>query len=77
MEELIKRLQETVGITAEDAQKTIATTLDFIKEKLPLGLGDKLDDLISGNLNINNLFGSNDNNDNNDNPLDKLKNMFP
>lgn len=75
MEELLKRLQEKVGLSADDAQKTVSTTMDFIREKLPAGLGDKLEDLISGKLNLGSLFGDSQPSESS-NPLDKLKDMF-
>lgn len=78
MEELIKRLQEQVGLSPEAAQKTVNTLLDFAKEKLPMGLGEKLEDLLNGSFDLGGLFGGNSNQENptQDNPLDKLKNMF-
>ena len=35
MEDLIKKLTETAGITEEQAAKAVATVVDFIKEKFP------------------------------------------
>ena len=76
MEELIKKIQETVGLSAEDAQKTVATTINFIKEKLPAGLSDKLEDVLNGNLNLANIFGGGNAANPSSNPLDKLNDIF-
>lgn len=75
MEELFQRLQERVGLTDDDAKKSVHATIEFIKEKLPAGLGDKVEDVLNGNLDLSSFFGGN-NESNNNNPLDKLKDMF-
>lgn len=75
MEELFQRLQDRVGLNADDAKKSAHATIEFIKEKLPAGLGDKVEDLLNGNLDLSGLFGMNNENVST-NPLDKLKDMF-
>lgn len=49
MQELIKQLTEKVGINPEQAQGAIDTVLGFVKDKLPAGMGDQLDGIMSGN----------------------------
>lgn len=75
MEELIKRLQETVGLSSEDATKSVATLVEFVKEKLPIGLGDKVEGLMNGQLDLGSLFGGGPAVAP-VNPMDKLKDMF-
>ena len=49
MEELMQAIQEKTGLPAEQAQGAAEAAMDFFKEKLPGGLGDKLEDIIAGN----------------------------
>ena len=49
MEELMKAIQEKTGLPAEKAEGAARAALDFLADKLPAGLGDKLEDLIAGN----------------------------
>lgn len=44
MEELIKKLSEEVGITKEQAEKSIQTIANFVKEKFPM-LGGAVDNI--------------------------------
>jgi len=82
MEELIKKLQDKVGLSPEQAQSAFNTMIDFIQEKLPANLGINIDDVLNGKFDlsslVSNFFGNNSSSEggNNDNPLDKLKNMF-
>jgi hypothetical protein len=46
MQELINKLTTEVGLTAEQAAKTVATMVEHIKSKLPPGLAGNLDALI-------------------------------
>ncbi len=46
MQELINKLTNEVGLTAEQAAKTVATMVDHIKSKLPPGLAGNLDALL-------------------------------
>ena len=49
MEELMQAIQERTGLPADKAQEAAQAALDFLKEKLPGGIGEKLEDMISGN----------------------------
>lgn len=49
MDELMAAIQEKTGLPAEQAQGAAQAALDFLKEKLPAGIGDKLEDMIAGN----------------------------
>ncbi len=48
MQELINKLMSEVGLTAEQAQKTTTTVMDFVKSKLPSSLSGNLDAMFSG-----------------------------
>lgn len=78
MKELIKRLQEQVGLSPEMAQQTVHVLFDFAKEKLPYGWGEKLEDLLNNSFESGKLLNGNSNQNYSvkDNPLDKLKSMF-
>jgi acetylglutamate kinase len=45
MEELVTKLTEEVGITKEQAQKSIETIASFVKEKFPM-LGGAVDNIL-------------------------------
>ena len=47
MQELITRLTEKAGISAEQATKTIDTIKEFVKEKFPM-LGGAVDNMFAG-----------------------------
>ena len=47
MQELITRLTEKAGISAEQASKTIDTIKEFVKEKFPM-LGGAVDNMFAG-----------------------------
>lgn len=50
MEDLIKKLTETAGITEEQAAKAVETVVNFIKDKLPPMMHGVVDNFInSGN----------------------------
>jgi hypothetical protein len=49
MDELMAAIQEKTGLPAEQATGAAQAAMDFFKEKLPPPMGDKLEDLISGN----------------------------
>ena len=49
MDELMAAIQEKTGLPADQAQGAAQAALDFLKEKLPAGIGDKLEDMIAGN----------------------------
>lgn len=49
MDELMSAIQEKTGLPAEQATAAAQAAMDFLREKLPPGIGDNLDDLIAGN----------------------------
>jgi hypothetical protein len=49
MDELMAAIQEKTGLPTEQATGAAQAAMDFFKEKLPPPMGDKLEDLISGN----------------------------
>lgn len=49
MDELMQAIQQRTGLPADKAQGAAQAALDFLKERLPAGIGDKLEDMISGN----------------------------
>jgi hypothetical protein len=49
MDELMTAIQEKTGLPTEQATAAAQAAMDFFKEKLPPGIGDKLDDLLAGN----------------------------
>lgn len=48
MEDVIKLVAEKTGISPEQAKSAVETVLGFIKEKLPAGLGEQLEGIMSG-----------------------------
>jgi hypothetical protein len=48
MDELVKLVVEKTGLPEETAQKAVETVLDFVKEKLPEPIADRLDDILEG-----------------------------
>ncbi len=50
MNELIERLTKEAGISPEQAQKSIETIANFVKEKFPM-MGGAVDQLFSGGTN--------------------------
>ncbi len=48
MEELIKKLIAEVGLTPEQAQKTVGTCVAFVKSKLPPMMSANVDAMFSG-----------------------------
>ena len=50
MNELIERIVKQTNITPEQAQQTITTIADYIKEKFPM-IGGAVDNLFGGNSN--------------------------
>lgn len=49
MDELMQAIQERTGLPAEQARGAAQAAMDFFKEKLPGGLGEKLEDIVAGN----------------------------
>lgn len=81
MEELLKELKEKVGLSEEQAKKTFSTLVSFMKSKLPAGLSDNVEGLLSGKMDLSSmmsgLFGGSDKEGEAESgPLDALKNMF-
>lgn len=48
MEDVIKLVAEKTGISPKQAKSAVETVLGFIKEKLPAGLGEQLEGIMSG-----------------------------
>lgn len=48
MEELIQQVTEKTGITIDQAKGAISTVVDHLKDKLPMGLGDKIESFLQG-----------------------------
>lgn len=65
-----------MGLSPEKAEQAVSTTVSFVKSKLPEGLADKVEGLLSGNFDLGGLFGGGDNDTDGGSPLDSLKNMF-
>ncbi len=81
MKELLAELVSKAGLSEEQAQKSLDTTLEFVKGKVPPALGDKIEDILSGNFDIMSLVssfmgGSNSGSTGSESPLDKLKGLF-
>jgi|AraplaCL_Cvi_mCL_1032061.scaffolds.fasta_scaffold21733_1 hypothetical protein len=47
MEDLIQKVAEATGISADQARTAITTVVDHLKDKLPFGLGDKIESFIN------------------------------
>lgn len=48
MQELINKLSTEVGLSAEQASKTVNVVMEFIKSKIPASLSGNLDAMFSG-----------------------------
>lgn len=46
MENLIKTVCEKAGISEEQAKSAVETVVNFIKDKLPAGFGDQVDNFL-------------------------------
>ena len=46
MDQLTKLVSEKAGITPEQAQKAVQHVVEFLKDKLPAGLGSHLEGLL-------------------------------
>jgi hypothetical protein len=68
MDELMAAIQQKTGLPAEQATGAAQAAMDFFKEKLPPPMGDKLEDLISGNADA--IAGATEE------MTDKIKGMF-
>ncbi|MGC9469491.1 MAG: DUF2267 domain-containing protein [Anaerolineae bacterium] len=48
MDELVKLLQEKVGLNEDQARQAVKTVVDFLKEKLPDPIATQLEAALSG-----------------------------
>ncbi|MBV8390549.1 MAG: hypothetical protein JO080_12165 [Mucilaginibacter sp.] len=48
MEELIQTVADKTGISQDQARSAIQTVIDHLKDKLPMGLGDKIESYLQG-----------------------------
>jgi hypothetical protein len=48
MEALIKMVSEKTGISQEQAKQAVDTVVDFIKDKLPGGIGAQVESFVKG-----------------------------
>lgn len=48
MEELIQTVADKTGISTDQARSAIVTVIDHLKDKLPFGLGDKIESFVQG-----------------------------
>lgn len=48
MDELIKLVQQKVGISEDQARMAVTTVVGFVKEKLPEPIASQVDGLIAG-----------------------------
>ncbi len=48
MDELVDLVVEKTGISEEQARQAVEVVLDFVKDKLPKSLAERLDDIIEG-----------------------------
>jgi nucleoid DNA-binding protein len=48
MEALIKMVVEKTGISQDQATSAVNTVVDFLKDKLPAGIGQHLDSFVNG-----------------------------
>ena len=46
MEELIQTVADKTGISPDQARSAIETVIDHLKDKLPMGLGDKIESFL-------------------------------
>ena len=46
MEELIQTVADKTGISPDQARTAIETIIDHLKDKLPMGLGDKIESFL-------------------------------
>ncbi len=68
MEALIKMVSEKTGISHEQAATAVNTVVNFLKDKLPAGVGQHLDTIVNSENSSGGGIA--------DNLKDKLGNMF-
>ncbi|MCB9251707.1 MAG: hypothetical protein H6605_04525 [Flavobacteriales bacterium] len=57
MEELIKMITDKTGISADQAQTAIKTVSGFLKDKLPGGLGNQVENFLEkGSIDTENIM---------------------
>ena len=49
MEELLNAVKDRTGLPADKAKEAVEAVLDFLKNKLPGGLGNQLEGMLEGN----------------------------
>ncbi|MFA6085982.1 hypothetical protein [Mucilaginibacter sp.] len=58
MEELIQIVSEKTGISTDKARSAIDTVISHLKDKLPMGLGEKIESFLNdGSSSFDDLFG--------------------
>jgi uncharacterized protein (DUF2267 family) len=50
MNELVTLVAQRTGMSQEDAQKAVATVLDFLKQKLPPPIASHIDSFLAGGM---------------------------
>ncbi len=50
MNELVAMVVQRTGMSQEDAQKAVATVLEFLKEKLPAPIASHIDSFLAGGM---------------------------
>ncbi len=58
MQELLKKLTDEVGLSAEQASKTMHTVVDFVKTKLPPSLSATVDNIFTGKMDSAQAMGA-------------------
>jgi len=48
MEQLIKLVSEKTGISESQAKTAVTTVMNFLKEKMPEGMGSQMENLMKG-----------------------------
>ena len=49
MDELVKTVADKAGISPESAQKAVHAIMEFMKQKLPAGMGAQLESFLNNN----------------------------
>ncbi|NHA02171.1 DUF2267 domain-containing protein [Mucilaginibacter sp. HC2] len=58
MQELIQEVSEKTGISVDQAKGAIETVISHLKDKLPMGLGDKIESFVQGgSSSVEDIFG--------------------
>lgn len=58
MDQIIKMITDKTGISEEHAATAVQVVTDFLKEKLPAGMGNQVDGLLKGDTsNLGDLAG--------------------